>query len=199
MFLVLDLRKYKKSIKLVLFILIILFFIFVIKGFINYILPIEYENIIEKYSNEYNLEKELIFSIINAESRFNKDAVSSKGAVGLMQVMPDTAIWMVQKAYFEDFHIDSLYEPDVNIKIGCFYLNYLLKKHNNETLAIASYNAGSTNVSRWINDEKYSDGVRLHTIPFNETDKYIKKINIFKKCYNILFKIRGFYKNIFNI
>ncbi len=185
MFYVLNGKKIIKVFKIIIFFIIL---ILLGKIAINYILPIKYADIIEKYADKYNLEKELVFAVINAESRFNKDAVSNKGAIGLMQIMPETGEWLAQKIKMEGFSQDMLYEPEVNINLGCYYLGYLIEKFEDETLALCAYNAGTTNVYKWLDNEKYSLDGYVHTIPFKETDKYIKKIKIFKKGYSLILK-----------
>ncbi|WP_250278238.1 lytic transglycosylase domain-containing protein [[Clostridium] colinum] len=182
----LDGKKITKALKLIIFFIIL---IFLANGIINYILPIKYERIIEKYAKKYNIEKSLVFAVINAESRFNKNAVSNKGAIGLMQIMPETGEWLAKKIDIKEFSENMLYDPETNIKLGTYYLSYLLEKFEDETLALCAYNAGSTNVYRWLNNEKYTKDGNIHTIPFKETNNYVKKIDIMKKGYNILFKI----------
>lgn len=158
---------------------------------INYILPIKYYELIKKYSIEYNLDKTLVLSVINAESRFKKEVKSHKGAVGLMQIMPETGKWLAKKMDMDNIKEDDLYLPNINIDIGCFYLRYLIDKYQDETLALCAYNAGSTNVYKWLDNTKYAKDGNLHTIPFKETKKYIKKIETFKVGYSILLKINS--------
>ena len=105
-----------------------------------------------------------------------------------MQIMPETGEWLAQKIKMEGFSQDMLYEPEVNINLGCYYLGYLIEKFEDETLALCAYNAGTTNVYKWLDNEKYSLDGYVHTIPFKETDKYIKKIKIFKKGYSLILK-----------
>ncbi|WP_317366498.1 lytic transglycosylase domain-containing protein [uncultured Tyzzerella sp.] len=185
MFYILNGKKIIKIFKIIIFfIILILLFIW----FVNYILPVKHQNIIEKYAKKYSIEKELVFAVINAESRFNKEAISNKGAIGLMQIMPETGEWLAKKIKIENFSKEMLYDEEININLGCYYLKELINKFEDETLALCAYNAGSTNVYRWLNDDKYSKDGYIHTIPFKETDKYIKKIKIFKKGYSILLK-----------
>ncbi len=178
----------KKIIKLFKIIIFILAIIFIFKSIINYIFPIKYESILEKYIQKYDLEKELVFAVINTESRFDKNAVSNKGAIGIMQIMPDTGQWLSEKMGFEEFKPSDLYNIEKNVDIGCFYLSYLIDKFKDEKLALCAYNAGATNVYRWLDNEEYSLNGNIHTIPFKETEKYIKKINFYKKVYKILLK-----------
>ncbi len=186
MFYTLDSKKFVKILKIILFLILI---ILISRLFINYVLPRKYDEIIDKYAKKYNLEKELVYAVINAESRFDGKAVSNKGAIGLMQIMPDTGKWLANKIEMENFTEDMLYEVQVNIELGCYYLSYLLDKFKDERLALCAYNAGSTNVYKWLDNDKYSLDGYIHTIPFEETNKYVKKINIMKKGYKILFKI----------
>ena len=93
---------------------------------------------------------------------------------------------MPKKMGIEDFSQEMLYEPNVNVQIGCYYLGYLIEKFEDERLALCAYNAGSTNVYRWLANDKYSIDGYVHTIPFKETDKYVKKINILKKGYDLI-------------
>lgn len=178
----------KKIIKIFKIIIVLAILMLLIKATINYILPVKYDNIIEKYAKEYNLEKEFVLAVINVESRFDKNAVSNKGAIGLMQIMPDTGKWLAEKIGIKDFSISMLYVPEINVQLGCYYLSDLLKKFEDEILALCAYNAGTTNVYKWLKNEKYALNGKIHTIPFKETDKYVKKINIIKKGYSILLK-----------
>ncbi len=178
----------KKIIKIFKIIIVLAIVVLAIKATINYILPVKYEDIIERYAKEYKLEKSFILAVINVESRFDKDAVSNKGAIGLMQIMPDTGKWLAEKMEIKDFSTSMLYIPEINVKIGAYYLSELLKKFKNERLALCAYNAGSTNVYKWLKDKDYTLNGDIHTIPFKETDKYVKKIDIIKKGYNILLK-----------
>lgn len=183
MFYVINGKKIIKIFTIILFFLVVIFFV---RSAVNYVFIVKYEDLIEKYSKKYNIEKELVFAVINAESRFDKNAKSSKGAIGLMQIMPETGEWLAEKIKLDNFSEEMLYDPEINIQLGCYYLAQLLEKFNDETLALCAYNAGSTNVYKWIDDAKYYANGTIHTIPFEETDKYVKKIKILKQGYNIL-------------
>lgn len=138
--------------------------------------PINYKSYIEKYSKEYNLKPELVASLINVESSFNKNAKSNKGAIGLMQILPSTAKY-ISELLKEDFTVNQLYNPEVNIKYGCFYLNYLNKKFKNQETTLCAYNAGENTVSLWLKNKTISqDGISLGSIPYKTTESYVKKI-----------------------
>ena len=100
---------------------------------------IEYKSIVEKYSKEFGIEKELIFSIIKNESNFNKDIISNKDAIGLMQILESTKEDVEKKLGIENLNLTN--EED-NILVGTKYLSILNKKYDNISLAIAAYNAG---------------------------------------------------------
>ena len=152
--------------------------------------PYDYDEIIETYSKEYKVEKTLVAAVIYQESRYRPAAVSSVGATGLMQIMPDTAQWLSSKMNVT-YKKSDLMNPDYNIRMGTYYLNYLLKKYNgDEKLALAAYNAGPGNVDGWLRDERYSDGGNLTEIPFKETRDYVPNVIKMKDVYQSLYSGR---------
>lgn len=145
--------------------------------------PLNYRDSINFYAQKYNIEPELIASVINAESSFDKDALSNKGAVGLMQIMPTTAIF-VSDMLGENLDAKMLTQSDVNIKLGTKYLNYLQNKFQDEKVVLACYNAGEGVVSKWLADKRYSqDGKTLDFVPYKETREYIEKVQKGKEIY----------------
>lgn len=189
-------RKRKSSGKLKLFIvsliliLLVVFSINITDFVLKKLYPITYSEYVDKYSSEYNIDRNLVFSIIKAESSFNSKAVSPRKAKGLMQIMDSTGKWAAEKIKIENYETGMLLQPDANIRIGCWYIARLLKQYNQDTeLALAAYNAGSGNVSEWLNDVSISsDGKTLDRIPFEETKNYISRIkkfhNMYKKLYD---------------
>ncbi len=154
--------------------------------------PVKYMNHIKKYAAEYSVDPYLIMSIIKSESNFKPDAVSHKQASGLMQIIKPTALWIADQLHLTDFEYEQITDPVLNIKMGCYYMSYLLNLYDgNEKNAIAAYNAGEGNVSRWLADEAYSkDGTTLLQIPYPETRHYITKVMNNRKIYRLLYKIR---------
>lgn len=147
----------------------------------------DYSEYVEKYSKDYNIDSNLIYAIIKAESNFNEGAVSSSGAVGLMQLMEPTAKDVATKLN-TDFSIDLLYNAKDNIKLGTKYFSILLEKYGNITVALMAYNAGSGNVDRWIDQKTIKkDGSDAENIPYRETNNYVRKIlrdyEIYKQLY----------------
>lgn len=148
----------------------------------SYFYPLEYTEIIETNANNYGVEPELIASVINVESSYNKYSLSSKGAMGLMQILPSTAEWVCNRLGKDDEI--NLYEPSVNIQIGTYYISYLINYFGDEELAICAYNAGMGNVKRWLSTVEYSsDGVKLDAVPFKETENYLKQVQKNKTIY----------------
>lgn len=152
--------------------------------------PTKYIEYVDKYSAEYNLEKTVVFAVIKAESGFNENNRSKTGARGLMQIMPETGEWAAGIIEIESYSDDMLYDPDMNIRIGCWYLRYLLDMYDdNLSTALAAYNAGCGTVNKWLKDEKYSlDGETLDNVPYAETDGYVFKTLKYNDAYNTYHK-----------
>lgn len=136
---------------------------------------VEYLDIIEKYSVEYDVDASIILAVIKCESNFNHEAISSMGAMGLMQMMPDTFSDM-QKRLSEEYEDEMLYDPEISIKYGTYYLKYLYNIFEDWELVFAAYNAGMGNVWSWLKNEEYTEDGKLVIIPFAETDNYVKKV-----------------------
>lgn len=155
----------------------------------NILFPQKYLEYVDKFSEKYNIEPSLVYAVMLTESHFVPDALSRKGAKGLMQISDLTGEWAAEEIGIMGYTNDSLYNPEVNIEIGCWYLNKLIVQFNEplET-ALAAYNAGSGNVSKWLANNQYSDdGKTLKQIPFKETRNYIKKVLTAKKIYELLY------------
>ena len=156
----------------------------------RFVLPYKYQSCIEKYSAEYDIPEEIIFSVIKVESGFRASVTSPVGAMGLMQMMPTTFEWLTGDYHLgENLPTVSLYDPEVNIRYGTYYLRYLKDKFGDWNTVLAAYNAGEGTVSKWLADERYSsDGKTLHTIPIAETESYVKKVNNEIGIYRTLFE-----------
>ena len=150
--------------------------------------PLEYSEIVEQYSTEYSVPKELVYAVIKTESSFNSSAVSHKGAVGLMQIMPDTYVWLCEKLGEQKVDENYLYTPEINIKCGVYYLDMLYSEFGSWETALCAYNAGPSKVRSWLKDSELSkDGV-LVQIPYSETENYVKKVMQAKQVYDELYK-----------
>lgn len=137
--------------------------------------PLAYRENIISIANEYNLPPVLIASVINAESGFDTQAVSSVGAVGLMQLMPETAEFIANKEGIT-FDKSRLFEPEYNITLGTAYIKYLVDTFSDTDTALCAYNAGPTRVKEWLLNPEFSDGERLTSTPYPATNYYLSKI-----------------------
>lgn len=140
--------------------------------------PLKYEDSIITYSKQYDMDPFLIAAVIDVESGYDPSALSGKGAVGLMQIMPETGSWLYERMRLDGFDPAALQKPEINIKLGCYYLNYLSKRYDgNQADYLAAYNAGMGRVDDWLNNPSYStDGKTLAVIPYKLTDEYVKKV-----------------------
>lgn len=151
------------------------------------VFPRGYQSIVEAEAQNFGVEESLVYAVIKAESNFNPEAKSAVGALGLMQMMPDTFTWM--QTYVGDVHeTEALFEPEVSIRFGCALLRLLLNEYGDLTVALSAYNAGMGNVTSWLSDEAYSDdGVTLREIPFPETRIYVQKVLRYKENYERIY------------
>ena len=154
---------------------------------INY--PQTYSEYVEKYAQEFEIEKELIYAMIKAESNFKAEAISNKEAIGLMQILESTAKEVAEELELElEITKEEILNPETNIALGSKYLSNLIKKYGNIELAIASYNAGIGNIDNWIESGTIKeDGTDIENIPFKETNNYVRKVlkncEIYKRLY----------------
>lgn len=149
--------------------------------------PLDYREEIWVSSRENDLSPFLIASIIRVESNFRKEAVSPKGAIGLMQLMPSTAFWLAEIRGLQ-LDEDSLKEPNINISLGSYYFKSLMVEWG-KVKALAAYNAGRGNVEKWLTDGVW-DGTweRRADIPFPETRDFVTKVVMFEKWYKYLYQ-----------
>ena len=131
--------------------------------------PLEYEHIVRGHAQQYDLDAALLAAVIYSESEFDADARSSSGAIGLMQLLPDTAEGIAQYTGGNRFEVDDLYDPEINVRYGAFYLRRLLRKYDDERVALAAYNAGQANVDQWVAEGR-------EEIPFPETREFVENV-----------------------
>ena len=144
---------------------------------ITYFYPKPYEEIVYSAAEEHKLDPYLVFAIIRVESKYQPNARSSVGAIGLMQIMPDTAKWIALQKDLGDFDIEDLNDPDTNIRLGSYYIANLLQEYQEMPTAIAAYNAGRGKVASWISEGVWTGSVEeLDDIPFPETREYVKNV-----------------------
>ena len=149
--------------------------------------PQRYAEFVEPYTKLHGLEKSFVYAVIKCESGFDPNAVSSVGACGLMQLMPETFQWLQTKTG-ESLSNDLLFDPETSIDYGCLLLDLLLQQFPEPHTAICAYHAGMGNVSQWLRDPQYSDdGKTLKRIPFPTTAHYADKVLRVQKYYERLY------------
>jgi soluble lytic murein transglycosylase len=137
--------------------------------------PLRYSEFIRVHADEHGLDPALVAAVVYQESKFNTHAKSSSGAIGLMQLTPGTAHGIAVRTHGAAFHTEDLYNAEINIRYGAWYLKDLFLKYGNERLVLAAYNAGQGNVDRWRADGK--------PIQFAETRAYVSRVEDLKKIY----------------
>ena len=152
--------------------------------------PIKYQDEIKIIAEQFEVDPYLILSIIQVETRFDPNKVSKKGAMGLMQVMPKTASWIIEEGKFPEELIDRTFEPNVNIALGSWYLSKIQNKYNDKlVMIIAAYNAGPGNVDKWIQEDIW-DGTleRVQDVPIGETRHYIQRVIHYLEQYRWIYE-----------
>lgn len=140
-------------------------------------LPLKHEDAIREQARDKRLDPSLIAGVIYAESKFT-DETSSAGALGLMQLMPETAHFIADRSGGTRFTTEDLSTPEINIAYGSWYLRYLLDRYEgDELLALAAYNGGMGNVDRWLAEaQARGERLRVEDIPFPETRHYVERV-----------------------
>jgi soluble lytic murein transglycosylase len=147
-------------------------------------LPLRHDDIIRQQAADKHVDAALIAAVIYEESRF-RDQTSNAGARGLMQITPETADFIAHRSGGLRFQQSDLATPQINIAYGTWFLRYLIDHSDgNETLAVAAYNAGQSNVDRWVakagGPDKF-DSARH--IPFPETRAYVENVQVRRQQY----------------
>ena len=137
--------------------------------------PLEYEQIVRGHARNYQLDPALLAAVIYQESKFRADAKSESGAIGLMQLQPQTAQGIAIRTGGSRLQTSDLYNPEINIRYGSWYLRHLLDKYDDEKTALAAYNAGQRNVDEWRAEGK--------EIQFPETRAYVDRVEELKGIY----------------
>jgi peptidoglycan lytic transglycosylase len=137
--------------------------------------PLRYSEYVRVHAREHGLDPALLAAVIYQESKFRASATSSSGAIGLMQLTPATAKGIAIRTGGHAFRTSDLYDPEINIRYGAWYLDNLFQKYGSERLVLAAYNAGQGNVDRW----------RAHGEPiqFPETVAYVQRVEKLQRIY----------------
>ena len=187
---VIRMRKLAIIIMIIVTVLIVGWMLLFPHHILRFFYPLHYKETVFENAMKYDIDPYLVMAVIKVESNFNPRAESHMGAKGLMQLTDQTAAWGADVLGIDDYRIEQAFEADVNILIGCWYLNNLIGEFDhNLQLVLAAYNGGSGNVTRWLQNEEYSQsGKRLDRIPFKETEQYVENVNreydMYKKLYD---------------
>ncbi|MGB9715424.1 MAG: transglycosylase SLT domain-containing protein [Thermodesulfovibrionales bacterium] len=139
--------------------------------------PLAYWDLVNHISQRYDIDPFLVISIIREESMFNPEAKSVAGALGLMQLIPQTAFWLGKNLQLGIKDLSQIYDVKNNISLGTYYLSILKKEFGDNAYVIAAYNAGEERVRKWFQKGNYkSFDEFIEDIPFYETRNYVKKV-----------------------
>ncbi len=144
--------------------------------------PLHYSAILVERARANDIDPSLLAAVIYSESHFNPTAESRSGAIGLMQLTPDTAKGIAVRTGGTAFRLSDLTNPAINIRYGAWYLHLLLTKYGDERMALAAYNAGQGNVDRWR-----SAGL---PVQFPETNAYVDRVEHLKAVYRRAWRSR---------
>jgi soluble lytic murein transglycosylase len=137
---------------------------------------LEYEHILRAHGRNYDLDPALLAAVVYSESRFDPNAVSDAGAIGLMQLLPETAKGIALRTGGARFVVADLRDPEINVRYGSWYLDHLRAHYEGDlSLALAAYHAGQGNVDRW---EREGSG-----IAFPETRAYVDEVERVRRVY----------------
>jgi soluble lytic murein transglycosylase len=178
----------KKLLIFVTLIVIILAIPTIYNYFTKRLYPIDYIEIVNIKSEKYDIDPYLILAIIKNESKFDKNAKSTAGAKGLMQIVDSTADEVATELKLSEFESNHIFDPETNIEIGTKYFAKILSEFdNNNLLAVAAYNAGPSKVKSWLDDEIISEN-DVTTIPYKETNSYVRRVIRDYEIYKDLYK-----------
>ena len=157
----------------------------------KYIYPYPHRDLVALYAEANGVSPALVISVIMHESKFSNDVHSPRGAIGLMQIMPETAEWIANELDESDFSLQKLHEPEMNIRYGTWYLSLLTREFNdNQVLALAAYNAGRGTVHEWMEEYEWSEDFKdTSMIPYPETRLYVERVLKAKNRYEILYHL----------
>ena len=185
-----NVNKFKLvSLLLILAVVLIIIIVNAVKLVVQTVYPKQYVDLVEENAERFDIDVSLIYALIKTESGFDKSAVSSVGAKGLPQITPDTFFWLQTKTG-EEYDEDKLFEPEISVYYGTYFLDMLLEEFGNTETALAAYHAGRGKVNEWLSDPRISpDGETLENIPFEDTAGYVKRViknaEKYKKIYDV--------------
>lgn len=190
---------HKKRFYLILLCMILILLFYKTNWLERMIYPIRYKEYIEESSKTHQLDPYLISSVIRVESNFNPKKVSKKNAQGLMQLMPQTANWIAEQNQIKWLEEEALFDPDVNVKLGSWFLAHIsqllqedtekLEKYDQIAVIAGAYNAGPANIQKWLTEKRWDGTVaNIANIPYGETRHYIQRVLYYYKKYEEIYR-----------
>ena len=146
--------------------------------------PMHFNDRILSVSGDYALDPAMVAAVVRWESGFRSDAVSPRGAIGLMQILPETGRWIAEQLGMLPFAVEQLYDPRINLQFGAWYLRTLLDRFGHLEDALAAYNAGPSRLERWR---------KTGEAPFPETAEYIDRVRRAIPIYRIVLRLSWLY------
>ena len=152
--------------------------------------PLDYAEHVSQYADKYGVDEHIIYAVIKTESDFDSSAVSRAGAIGLMQITPDTFRWLTDYHLKEELDPSACYDAKTNIRYGVYYLSFLYERYEDWTAVWAAYNAGPGRVDQWLLDASLTDAdgaLMPSRIPFGETRAYVQRVRRTTEIYKLLY------------
>jgi peptidoglycan lytic transglycosylase len=178
-------RKHPSKLRLLIFAILPIIVLFTGLIAVRSLFPLEYQEDIRKWSRVYNLEPAWVASVIRCESNFHEKVISPAGAIGLMQIMPTTGVWIAEQLEYDNPSDLDLQNASTNIALGTWYLRNLLDRFHTADVALMAYNAGPSRAETWL---------ATSADPFLETSAYIKRVHRFLPIYRVLIRASWLYK-----
>ena len=147
---------------------------------VRILLPLDYRDEILEWSTVNDLEPALVAAVIRYESSFRPQVISPAGAIGLMQIMPETGAWIAEQLDLSSYSVADLESPTSNIRLGTWYLRYLIDRFSRIDSALMAYNAGPTNADRWNGNLSKA---------FPETQRHVRRVQLSLPVYRAYFTV----------
>ncbi|MGZ4032550.1 MAG: lytic transglycosylase domain-containing protein [Tumebacillaceae bacterium] len=181
--------KAKRKVGVLLGLLFVVMLLVSSNWFWRLIYPIYHEDVIRQAAQKNHVDPTLVVALIRTESKFKEEDISHVGAVGLMQLMPDTATWIAKQSGISYKGTTDLADPTTNIQLGTWYLGYLSKQYKGNWVAVvAAYNAGPNRVNRWLSDKTWDGQLETNDhIPVGETRHYVQRVYFYYDKYKKLY------------
>lgn len=163
---------------------------FALRAYYRNAFPQKYQEYVERYAAEYQVDPDFVYAVIKTESNFRPSVVSANDACGLMQLLPSTLEWLQTLTPEDDDYVrEDLFSPEINIKYGVYFLSVLFKEFHSPDKVAAAYHAGINGVRGWLKDPEISpDGETLENIPYPDTRQYVERIEKYYRIYQTLYK-----------